>query len=195
MEPLSSRIESLLFVSGDPLTVVKIKRALGDGVTEEEIALCIKALQKEYAHRGVHILEKDGAVQMVSAPHNAPLIGSFVKSQLAEELTPAALETLACIAYKEPISKVQIDELRGGNSIFSLRSLLMRGLIEKTKTKGKEGDEHAPPLQSEGISSDGSAARAGHAVVYYRTTLDFLKKLGIEKVNELPQYDELSQHS
>lgn len=175
MEPLSSRIESLLFVSGDPLTVAKIKRALGEDVSEEEITLCIKALQKEYAHRGVHILEKDGAVQMASSPHNAPLIESFVKSQLAEELTPAALETLACIAYKEPISKVEIDELRGVNSIFSLRSLLMRGLIEKTKMKGKEGDEHA--------------------VIYYRTTLDFLKKLGIEKVNELPQYDELSQHS
>lgn len=175
MNTLSSQIESLLFVSGDPLTLTKIKHALGDKITNEEIVSCIIQLQDEYKHRGIHIIEKDGVIQMVSSPINAHLIESFVKSQLAEELTPAALETLACIAYKEPISKVEIDELRGVNSIFSLRSLLMRGLIEKSKIKGKEDNEHA--------------------LVFYKTSLDFLKKLGIEKVSELPHYDEFSQHS
>ncbi len=168
MTNLKSQLESLLFISGDPLGIAKIRRILGNAVSEDEITASIKDLQAEYAERGIRIFLKDGMVQMVSSPENASLVASLVKSHMAEELTPAALETLAAICYREPISKADIDELRGVNSIFSLRSLLMRGLIEKTK-------EHTMP--------------------HYRTTLDFLKKLGIEDVKDLPDYNELSKHS
>ncbi len=168
MTNLTSQLESLLFISGDPLGIAKIARVLGGDIPEDRIMEAIRELQTEYGKRGLRIVEKDGMVQMVSAPENAVLVGSLVKSHMTEELTPAALETLAAIAYREPISKAAIDELRGVNSIFSLRSLLMRGLIEKTKD---------------------------HAMPHYRTTLDFLKKLGIEDVKDLPDYNELSKHS
>jgi len=150
------------------LSITKIRRVLGDAISDTEIVAAIKELQAGYAKRGIRVLLKDGMAQMVSSPENAPLVASLVKSHMAEELTPAALETLAAICYREPIAKADIDELRGVNSIFSLRSLLMRGLIEKTKE---------------------------HGVPHYRTTLDFLKKLGIESVHDLPNYDELSKHS
>jgi len=168
---IKSKIESILFVTGDEVSIKKIKRTIGD-ITEDEILREVEALKRDYQERGVRIIVKDNNVQMVSAPENAEMISTLVKSQLAEDLTPATLETLACIAYREPISKPEIDELRGVNSIFSIRNLLMRGLIEKVKTEGNKGD----------VKMDA-----------YRVTLDFLKKLGIEQVSDLPQYDELSK--
>lgn len=164
MNTLKAKIESLLFVIGEETTIAKIQKALGDDVSPDDVRAGIEALRDDYRERGIRIVIKDDAVQMVSAPEHAEIIQTLVKSQLDEELTPAALETLACIAYREPITKVAIDELRGVNSVFSLRSLLMRGLIEKH-------DDH------------------------YRVTVDFLKKMGLEKIADLPQYDTLSKNS
>lgn len=171
MSSITSKIEAILFVSGDEISIDALQKALGENITEEEILAQLSVLQEAYRGKGVRIIMKDGKAQMVSAPEYAEIIQAFVKSHLTEELTPAALETLACIAYREPIAKQEIDELRGVNSIFSLRSLLMRGLIEKTK---KEDD-----------------ARTDH----YRVTLDFLKKLGVEKITDLPEYDVFSKHA
>lgn len=170
MSAIASKIEAILFVSGEEMSVQKIKKTLGDDVAEEEVIAEIEQLQKAYQGKGIRILMKDGKVQMVSAPEHAQVIHALVKSHLTEELTPAALETLACIAYREPIAKQEIDELRGVNSIFSLRALLMRGLIEKTK---KEDDARTD---------------------YYRVTLDLLKKLGLEKITDLPDYGVFSKN-
>ncbi len=170
MLTIASKIEAILFVSGEEMSVQKIRKTLGDEVAESEIIAEIEKLQEAYQGKGIRILMKDGKVQMVSAPEHAEVIHALVKSHLTEELTPAALETLACIAYREPIAKQEIDELRGVNSIFSLRALLMRGLIEKTK----KGDD----------------ARTE----YYRVTLDLLKKLGIEKITDLPDYGVFSKN-
>jgi len=164
MNTIKSKIESLLFVIGEETTVAKIQKALGENVSPEDIQAGIEALRDEYREKGIRIVMKDDTIQIVSAPENADIIQALVKSQLDEELTPAALETLACIAYREPITKAVIDELRGVNSVFSLRALMMRGLIEKH-------DDH------------------------YRVTIDFLKKLGIERIADLPQYDILSKNS
>lgn len=167
MSDLSSKIESVLFVFGDPIKLKKLSKILK--VSEKEIKKEILKLQEDYQNRGICILEKDGKVQMLSSPKNAKIVKCLVESSLSEELTPAALETLAVISYKEPILRRDIDEIRGVNSVFSLRALMMRGLIEKYEDKGGKED------------------------VFYRTTLDFLKKLGISKVSELPQYEKLSK--
>ena len=171
MSSIASKIEAILFVSGEEMSVHKIQKALGDDVTKEDVLAQLGILQEAYQGKGIRIIMKDEKVQMVSAPEHAKTIQALVKSHLTEELTPAALETLACIAYREPIAKQEIDELRGVNSIFSLRSLLMRGLIEKTK---KEDDARTE---------------------YYRVTLDFLKKLGIETITDLPDYDIFSKNA
>ncbi len=169
MEDLKSKIESILFVSGDPVTFKKLAKILK--ISEKEIQKEIIELKEDYKNKGINILEKDGKIQMVSSPKNSDIIKGLVESSLSEEITPAALETLAIISYKEPILRQDIDEIRGVNSVFSLRTLMMRGLVEKRQDK-KEKEK-----------------------VFYKTTLDFLKKLGISKVSELPKYNELSKNS
>lgn len=158
MSDLKSKIESLLFVSGDAMHMQKLHQLFPDA-KEEEVEDAVFALQEAYKGRGVRVIRKDEKIQMVSAPENGALVEMLVKSSITEELTPAAIETLACVAYREPITKEEIDDLRGVNSIFSLRALAIRGLIEKTK--------------------DGA----------YRVTIDFVKKLGIEKITDLPEYE------
>jgi len=169
MKELKSKIESILFVCGDPLTMKKIAKILA--VKESDIDKAVEELMEEYKDKGISILRKDGKVQMVSSSTNSEVVQEIVQSNLSDELTPAALETLAVISYKEPITRPEIDSIRGVNSVFSLRALLMRGLIEKTQLSGDKKE------------------------VVYKTTLDFLKKLGISKVNELPEYEELSKVS
>lgn len=169
MDNLKSKIESILFIHGDPISLRKIAKILN--TKESEIQDILEELKKEYEERGVVVLEKDGEIQMATSPENANVVQNLVESALSEELTPAALETLSVVAYKEPIALQEINELRGVNSILSLRTLLMRGLIEKNQSNDEK------------------------KTVYYKTTLDFLKKLGISKISELPKYDELSKTS
>jgi len=169
MENIRSKIESVLFVSGDSMSLKKMSKILG--LSEADVKKEVEGLKEDYKDKGINILEKDAKVQMVSSPKNSELIEILVESSLSEELTPAALETLAVISYKEPILRQDIDEIRGVNSVFSLRTLMMRGLIDKYQGGEDKKD------------------------TFYRTTLDFLKKLGISKVSELPQYDELSKVS
>lgn len=158
MSDLKSKIESLLFVSGDALSLKKLYELFPD-VKKEEVEGAVSALQEVHKDSGVRVIRKDEKIQMVSAPENGELIAAFVKSSLAEELTPAAIETLACVAYREPVTKEEIDDLRGVNSIFSLRALAIRGLVERTK--------------------DGA----------YRVTIDFLNQLGVKSITDLPEYE------
>lgn len=169
MVNLKSKIESILFIYGDPVSFKKMAKILN--VKESEVKDCIEELKKEYEKRGIAIFEKDGYAQMTTSPQNADIVKDLVESTLSEELTPAALETLSVVAYKEPISTQEINELRGVNSVLSLRTLLMKGLIEKNQSNDEK------------------------KTTFYKTTLDFLKKLGISKVSELPKYDELSKIS
>lgn len=155
-------IESILFVSGEPLSVRALCRIFPDS-TESEIREAVALLQEQCLSRGVRIYMKDDVVQMVSAPEYADRVNVLVQSSLTDALTPAALETLACIAYHEPITKEEIDDMRGVNSIFTLRTLMIRGLIEKKADKK------------------------------YYITIDFLKKLGIAKVSDLPGYAEFQK--
>ncbi len=164
---LKSKIESVLFVFGDPISVKKLAKILK--AKEGDVKDALSDLLEDYKDRGINILVKDDKVQMVTSAENSNIIESIVQSSLSDELTPAALETLAIIAYKEPISRFQIDEIRGVNSVFSLKTLLMRGLIEKKQSGDDKKD------------------------VYYKTTLDFLKKLGVSKVSDLPEYEKLSK--
>ncbi|MBI3685080.1 SMC-Scp complex subunit ScpB [Candidatus Azambacteria bacterium] len=165
MSDLTSKIESILFISGDAVHMRRLRQLLPDA-PEEQIREAVAALAREYQKRGVRVFMKDDRVQMVTAPENAGLVDALVKSHLTEELTPAALETLSCVAYREPITKAEIDDIRGVNSIFSLRALMMRGLVKKSKDDA------------------------------YRVTIDFLKKLGIENISDLPDYEELrGQHT
>lgn len=167
--PLSV-LESLLFVSGEPVSVSRIAKILE--IPEEEVRTALDQLAQKYGEdteRGLMLVRDDKTALLATKPENASVVESLTKSTLQENMSKAALEVLAIIAYRAPIARVEIDAIRGVNCSFTLRNLLLRDLISR------EGN----PSDSRGY--------------LYRPTLHFLQVLGIEKVSELPQYEALSQ--
>lgn len=166
MKSLKSLIESLLFVAGRPVSLKEIAKSTGQSV--EEVKKVLEDLTSEHENSGIIILEQNQTYLMSTNPANSKTVKDFLNTELREKLTDASIETLAIITYKQPISRVEIESIRGVNSQYSLRLLLMRGLIER--------------VQSE---TDG---RAG----LYKTTHEFLQHMGIGKLKDLPDFEELT---
>lgn len=166
---LKSVIESLLFLSGEPLKITKIVKICEASSGEVEEA--IKILQEEYAkaERGIILIKKEAEVQLATNPENFSFIDRLVKSEMQESLSKAALEVLSIAAYRGPIARVEIEAIRGVNCSFTLRSLMMRGLLERIENP-KDGRGYL-----------------------YKISFEFMKKLGIENINKLPDYQELSR--
>lgn len=164
---LKSILESVLFAHGEPLGLEKISKIVK--TNKEEVGRALDTLKSEYSRRGLVILEKDGEYQLGSSPENAKYIEDLVKSEFTEELSRAALEVISIIAYKGPLTRAQIEYLRGVNSAFTLRNLLMRGLVERIENP-KDARSYL-----------------------YRISFDFLKHLGLTSVEELPQYAEFKK--
>ena len=157
-------IESILFANAAPVTVDRLIKAIG--VTEEEIRSALESLKQKYQNddRGLAIMAKDQEVLLTTKGEFAPYINDFVKNELQENLSKAALEVLSIIAYRSPISRLEIEAIRGVNCSFTLRTLLMRGLVERIDNP-----------------SDGRG-------YLYKISFDFLKKLGISQIEDLPEY-------
>ncbi len=168
---VKSKIESLLFVSTKPLTTKNFLSFLNKGeeqFTEEAIVDALNELKQKYnfPESGLQLVEAGDGFQFVSNPENAELVKRFVKDDFSGELTPASLETLTVIAFRGPITKPELEQIRGVNCSLILRNLLIRGLII--------GDENKQNMQT-----------------YYQVTTDFLKHLGINSVEDLPDYQKL----
>lgn len=167
METLKSVVESILFMSDKPVSAKQLSRFLQK--PEAEIAAALLELQAERKNAGVILLENNGEYQMATNPANSDQVKNFLNSELREKLTDATLEILAIVAYRQPISKAEIEAIRGVNSQYSLRHLLMRGLIEKT--------------------SNPQDARS----FLYRTTTEFLQHLGLASTKDLPEFEKLTE--
>jgi segregation and condensation protein B len=168
MDKLKSQIESLLFISGRPMS----SRELADLIKCEtkEIELAGGELIAAYKEKnaGAQIIKNGSSLQMVTSPENAAIIQEFVKDETTGELSRPSLETLTIIAYRGPVSKTDLDRIRGINCSLILRNLLIRGLIDVREDKKKDES-------------------------YYTVTFDFLRFLGLNEVKELPDYEKLSQ--
>ena len=166
---LTAKLEALLFIYGEPIDVKKAAQILGERPEQikQAAAELSEALTK--SGRGLALIIKDDRFQLITRPNVGPLLEKVVKAELHEALTPAAVETLAITAYGAPITRSEIDFIRGVNSSFILRSLLLRGLIER------ETDPH----------------RANAFV--YTPSFDFLKYLGLSKIEELPEYEKFRE--
>ena len=162
---LKSKIESILFVTGSPVSLAKLGKVLG--ASSDEISSALNELTSDYKDRGLVILKKEDEYQFGTNPENSALIEKLVKSEFTEDLTKAALETLTIIAYKGPLTRSEIEFIRGVNSSFTVRNLLLRGLIERIEN-----------------SKD---ARS----YLYKISFDFLKYVGVKSVEELPGYQDL----
>lgn len=165
-----SALESLLFVSGEPITFTRLAKILEIPVAE--VVTVIEELAKKYdadLHTGLMLIRDTTTVTLATVPRNASIIEALTKSSLQESMSKAALEVLAIIAYRAPVSRSEIDAIRGVNCSFTLRNLLLRDLIMR------EGN----PSDSRGY--------------LYRPTLRFLQVLGIGQASDLPQFEVLSQ--
>ncbi|MBI4120648.1 MAG: SMC-Scp complex subunit ScpB [Parcubacteria group bacterium] len=159
---LAKKIEAILFHKAEPLTLRELARLLNVG--EKEIEGALSLLESSLTDRGISLLRKDDEVMFATAPEMSSLIEKINKEELSKDLGKASLETLTIILYRGPLSRSDIDYIRGVNSSFILRSLLVRGLIERIPNP-------------EGARS-----------FLYRPTFDLLAHLGVAKVEELPEY-------
>ncbi len=161
-----SLIESLLFVAGRPVSLKELVKATQKN--ESEVKGALAELANDHKDRGIVILEQDGKFLMSSNPEHSQTVKDFLNFDLRERLTDAAIETLAIITYKQPVSRAEIESIRGVNSQYTIRLLAMRGLIEK--------------------SANPKDARAN----YYQTTHEFLQHLGLMSLKDLPDFAELT---
>ena len=165
---LKSIIESILFVSGEPVKISKISKIAGMHKAEVENAIML--LEADYQNgRGFTILRKEDKVEMATHPENASFVSELIKGEIQENLSQAALEVLSLVAYRGPISRADIEAIRGVNSSFTLRSLLMRGLLER-EDNPKDGRGYI-----------------------YKISFDFLKNLGVSNAESLPDWETLSK--
>ena len=164
---LEAKLEALLFVSGEPIPLKDAARLLGCDKKDLEPAL--EALSVSLAPRGIRLLQHNDVVALTTAPEQSEIVEKITREQLEGDLSRSALEALAIILWKGRVSRSGIDYIRGVNSSFALRTLLIRGLVER------EQDER-------------------DARVYiYRPTVDLLKFLGIPSIKELPEIEELQK--
>jgi segregation and condensation protein B len=164
---LKSKIESLLFIATRPLSVNKIAE-LVEG-SKDEVKLELDKLFEEYnsADKGVNLQKIGSNYQLVTSANNSKLISEFLKEEITGELTPASLETLTVIAYRGPITRAELELIRGVNCSIILRNLMIRGLIEEIDDKKNMATK-------------------------YQITFDFMKHLGITEPAQLPDFEKLN---
>ena len=158
---LLNLLEALLFVAPGAVPPAQLASALELPVKEVEDGL--RTLEAQLFTRGVRLQWHMGRVQLTTAPEVAPLVERFLGLGATSRLSRAALETLAIIAYQQPVTRPEIDAIRGVNSDGVLKSLLSKGLIQEA----------------------GRAERPGRPILYH-TTSDFLGHFGLSSLTELP---------
>ena len=165
---LSVKLEALLFVAAEPVTPAQLAAALD--VSPSVIERGLHELDAALATRGLRLQRHAGRVQLTTAPPLAELIERFLGLEATTHLSRAALETLAIIAYQQPVTRPQIDSIRGVNSDSMMKSLLNKGLI----------------LES------GRADGPGRPILY-STTPEFLQHFGLNSILEMPPLAPLVQ--
>jgi segregation and condensation protein B len=160
---LAAAIESLLFVSGRPLQRAELRKILD--IDEACLAQSLHILEQDLIsqQRGIRLQLMGEQVQLVTAPENAPYVAALLGLPMTAKLTTAAMETLAVIAYRQPITRSQIEAVRGVNSDRALASLIQHGLVSEV----------------------GRAQTVGRPALF-ATTAEFLQQFGLTKLEELP---------
>lgn len=158
-------LEALLFASGEPLEKKQLAKFLG--LTETELAMALNALSTSLEGHGVAVVETQEKVELRTAPEASVVVKKLRESELSRDLGKASMETLAVIAYQKGATRGEVDWVRGVNSSASLRTLLMRGLIE-----GREDEQDKRRMR-------------------YAITTEALAHLGLTRVESLPRAAEL----
>lgn len=162
---LQGKLEALLFLYGEPIKISKLADLLN--VKSKEITEAIEALALSLReeNRGLFIVESGDRVQLTTKPVLGELLSKIAQDELDSGLTPASIETLAIVAYLGPCRRSLIEHIRGVNSSFILRSLLIRGLV----------DRKIDPKRTNTYN--------------YEVTPDFLRHMGVGSMGDLPEYE------
>ena len=167
IEKIDEVLESLLFVSGDSIRVSDICELLG--LQKSEVNAAVKRLQKKFGGKsGIHLLSFNGQLQLASNPDYADIIACVLNPIKEKALSTPAMETLSIIAYRQPVTRLEVEHIRGVNCDYALQALLKNNLIEIVGRK----DTLGKPL-------------------LFGTTDAFLKRFSIEDITQLPGRDEL----
>lgn len=167
---VAAAVESILFVSGRPLEYGELRKLLDVDDLALTDSLAMLAQQLESQVRGIRLQRLGTQVQLVSAPENARFIAALLGLPMTAKLTNAALETLAVIGYRQPITRAQIEAVRGVNSDRALASLVQHGLVAEI----------------------GRAHTIGRPALF-ATTPDFLQQFGLTSLEQLPRPDVLDE--
>ncbi|MEK7481719.1 MAG: SMC-Scp complex subunit ScpB [Patescibacteria group bacterium] len=166
---LSAKIEGILFTATAPLSARQLAKLTG--AKDAEIAAALTALEERYTDdaSGLVVIHRGAEVILATKPELGELMRSFLKEQVSGELTRPQLETLTIIAYRGPVTKAELELIRGVICSLIVRNLLMRGLIDERQDA------------------------AMHTEVY-EPSFEFLRYLGVKSTAVLPQYEELHKH-
>jgi segregation and condensation protein B len=160
----SASLEALLFVASGPVTPAQL--ASGLEISLEEVDAALGELDQKMRDSGLRLQWHAGRVQLTTAPETALRVERFLGLEATSRLSRAALEALAIIAYQQPVTRPEIDAIRGVNSDGCLKSLLSKGLVQES----------------------GRAEKPGRPILYI-TTADFLSHFGLKSISELPPLD------
>lgn len=162
---LSAQLEAILFWKAEPISLKKLAALLNIDIAAVKNGL--QELENALQGRGLTLVRTDDEVMLGTAKEISPLIEQLTKEELTRDLGKAGLETLSIILYQGPISRADIDYIRGVNSQFIVRNLLIRGLVGRVEN----------PRDARSF--------------LYKTTLQLLSHLGISKIEELPEYQQV----
>jgi len=161
---LDQKIEAVLFLKGEPVSVKKLAELLE--VTGEEIEASLEILTDRIKEGGLNLVIKGNEIMLGTRPELGPLLEKIHKEEIAKDLSKASLETLSIILYKAGTTRSEIDWIRGVNSSFILRNLLIRGLIERT-THPSDSRKYL-----------------------YQPTFELISFLGLSRIEDLPEFTE-----
>lgn len=163
-------LEAILFAAPKPLSINRLADLIQS--SREDVAAQLKALAQrlEESRSGLLLQENGGTYELVTRPEHAEVVKHVAKTAGEDELTRAAVEALTILAYRGPLTRPELEQIRGVQSSQILRNLMIRGLIEE-----REGTHLGQPV--------------------YSVTFAFLRHLGLSSVDALPQYDELRGHA
>ncbi len=164
---LESKIEAILFFKGEPMSRKKLAEILKVG--QVEINENIEKLKMSLQSRGIVLQEKENDITLGTNPEISSLIENLQKEELNKDLSKASLETLSIVAYKNGVSRAEIDYIRGVNSSFILRALSIRGLVEKS-IDPKDNRRYI-----------------------YKPTFELLSFMGVKSPLELPDYEQIER--
>lgn len=170
MEPneIPQILEAILFVAGEPVAVADLASALEVG--EMEIMHAVEALERECERRGVTVRRYGDHLRMETRPEYAPYVERLLQPVQRQTLSQTAMETLAVIAYRQPVTKGEVEQVRGVKCDYSVQSLLHKGLIKEAGRKEALGRP-----------------------ILYATTDRFLEHFGISDIRELPPLPDVQE--